>query len=142
MFLLWNGLAEYVLGRGIEVLFGVASFHGTDAEPLRLPLSWLHHHHLAPAALRVQAKAPGRLDMNLVPKEQMDRKAAMFAMPALMKAYLRLGGFVGEGAFIDREFNTIDVCMLMDTKAMSDRHRNFYIRKRAVEATAAVPDQE
>jgi L-ornithine Nalpha-acyltransferase len=141
MFLLWNGLADYVLERGIEVLFGVASFHGTDPAPLRLPLAWLHHHHLAPEALCVQARTPGYLDMDLVPKDRIDRKAAMLAMPTLIKAYLRLGGFVGEGAYIDREFNTIDVCLLMDTKEMSDRHRNFYLRKHGGGAAPQVAGQ-
>ena len=32
-------------------------------------------------------------------------------LPALMKGYMRLGGFVGDGAFIDYEFNTVDVCL-------------------------------
>jgi putative hemolysin len=50
-------------------------------------------------------------------------------MPALIKAYLRLGGFVGDGAFIDQAFNTTDVCLLMDTAAMSERHKGFYTRK-------------
>ncbi|HSF63352.1 MAG TPA: GNAT family N-acetyltransferase, partial [Paracoccaceae bacterium] len=52
MFHLWNALADYVLERGIEILFGVASFHGTDAAALAQPLAWLHHHHLAPPELR------------------------------------------------------------------------------------------
>ena len=51
MFQLWNALADYVLERGIEVLFGVASFHGTDVAALAQPLAWLHHHHLAPAGV-------------------------------------------------------------------------------------------
>ena len=59
MYLLWNGLADYVLERGIEVLFGVASFHGTDVPALAQPLSYLHHHHLAPEALRVHALKRG-----------------------------------------------------------------------------------
>jgi putative hemolysin len=50
-------------------------------------------------------------------------------MPALIKAYLRLGGFVGDGAYIDHAFNTTDVCLLMDTSAMSERHKGFYTRK-------------
>lgn len=129
MFHLWNGLADYVLERGIEVLFGVASFHGTDVVKLAQPLSWLHHHHLAPPGMRVTARPPHRQDMNLVPVEELDRKAAMGATPALIKAYLRLGGFVGDGAFIDHEFNTTDVCLVMDTGQMSARHREFYIRK-------------
>jgi L-ornithine Nalpha-acyltransferase len=129
MFLLWNGLADYVLERGIEVLFGVASFHGTDVAALAAPLSWLHHHHLAPAAMRVTARPAQRQEMDLIPRDQIDRKAAMAATPALIKAYLRLGGFVGDGAWIDRAFNTTDVCLVMDTVQMSARHRDFYLRK-------------
>lgn len=129
MFLLWNALADYVLEHGIEVLFGVASFHGTDIEPLRMPLAWLHHRHLAPEAIRVRALPGHSQSMDLVPADKLDQRAAMLAMPALIKAYLRLGGFVGEGAFIDRAFNTTDVCLLMDTAAMSARHKGFYTRK-------------
>lgn len=129
MFLLWNGLADYVLDHEIEVLFGVASFHGTDIEALKLPLSWLHYNHLAPEALRVRALPDHFQRMDLVPEADLDRRAAMQAMPALIKAYLRLGGFVGEGAFVDRPFNTTDVCLLMDTAAMSAKHRDFYTRK-------------
>jgi L-ornithine Nalpha-acyltransferase len=129
MFHLWNGLAEYVLDRGIEILFGAASFHGTDIHALAQPLSYLHHHHLAPPAMRVRALAPHRQEMALIAPDQLDRRAAMAATPALIKAYLRLGGFVGDGAWIDRDFNTTDVCLVMDTGQMSARHRDFYIRK-------------
>jgi L-ornithine Nalpha-acyltransferase len=131
MFHLWNGLAEYVLDRGIEILFGVASFHGTDITALSQPLSYLHHHHLAPPEMRVRALPAHRQDTTLIPVDQVDRRAAMAATPALIKAYLRLGGFVGDGAWIDRAFNTTDVCLVMDTGQMSARHRDFYIRKAA-----------
>lgn len=130
MFLLWNRLAEFVLDNGIEILFGVASFHGTDIAALSQPLSWLHRHHLAPPELRVRALAPGCQRMDLVPEDRLDRRTAMIGMPPLIKAYLRLGGFVGEGAFIDRPFNTTDVCLLMDTTVMSERHRGYYTRRR------------
>jgi len=126
MFLLWNALAEYVLDRGIELLFGVASFHGTDAEALAQPLSWLHHHHLALPQIRPLAHQGGFQRMDLVPPENLDRRAAMTSMPPLIKAYLRIGGSIGEGAFLDREFNTTDVFLLVDTAAMSEKHRKFY----------------
>lgn len=129
MFHLWNGLADYVLERGIEILFGVASFHGTDAQALAQPLSWLHHHHLAPVPLRVRARPPHALWMDLLAPEALDRRAAMLGTPALIKAYLRLGGFVGEGAWVDHAFNTIDVCLVMDTGRMSEKHRQFYTRR-------------
>lgn len=126
MFVLWNALADYVLDNGIEVLFGVASFHGTDAAMLAPSLSWLHHHHLAPEGLRPVARPEGHQRMDLIPVDRLDRREALLGMPALIKAYLRLGGMVGEGAFIDYAFNTTDVFLLMDTKAMSDKHRKFY----------------
>lgn len=131
MVLLWNALADYVLERGIEVLFGAASFPGTDVPRLEQPLSWLHYNHLAPEGLRVSAHAAGRQRMDLMPPDQIDARKAQAATPALIKAYLRLGGFVGEGAWIDRAFNTTDVCLVMDTAQMSARHREYYTRGRA-----------
>ena len=129
MFHLWNALADYVLERDLEVMFGAASFHGTDVQALAQPLSYLHHHHLAPPALRVSARPPHAARMDLIPSEGLDRKAAMAGTPALLKAYLRLGGYVGDGAWVDHDFNTVDVCLVMDTAAMSARHRAFYVRK-------------
>ena len=82
MHLLWNGLASYVLERGIELLFGVASFHGTDPAPLAEALSYLHHEHLAPPDLRVRAQAEHYLDMNLMPREAIDAAAGAAGDPA------------------------------------------------------------
>ena len=130
MFLLWNALADYVYNHDIEVLFGVASFHGTDIEALAMPLSWLHYNYLAPPALRALARPEGFQRMDLIPLEGLDRRGALASMPALIKAYLRLGGVVGEGAYIDRPFNTTDVFLEMDTAAMSSRHRRFYEDRR------------
>ena len=130
MHLLWNGLASYVLEREIELLFGVASFHGTDPAPLAEALSFLHHEHLAPPDLRVRAQPAHYLDMNLMPREAVDAPRALQAIPALIKAYLRLGGFVGDGAYVDRDFNTIDVCVVMDTARMTERYLHFYQRGR------------
>ena len=124
MFRLWSGLADYVRRHGIEVLFGVASFHGTALAPLAAPLSLLHHRHLAPPDLRVRSRRFQPMD--LVPPDRIDRRRAMVAVPALIKAYLRLGGHVGEGACIDHAFNTVDVCLVMDTALLNSRSRARY----------------
>lgn len=128
MFHLWNGLARYVNEHGIEILFGVASFHGTDPAALAQPLSLLHHRHLAPEALRVRSLPAHYQPMNLLPPDRIDRRRAMLEVPALIKAYLRLGGFVGDGAFVDHAFNTTDVCLVMDTARMSEMQRNIYAK--------------
>ncbi|WP_420555717.1 GNAT family N-acetyltransferase [Roseovarius sp.] len=126
MYHLWNGLARYVTEHDIEILFGVASFHGTDPAKLAQPLSLLHHRHLAPEALRVRTVAEHYQPLDLVPEDQIDRRAAMLQVPALIKAYLRLGGFVGDGAFIDETFNTTDVCLVMDTGRLNARQKAIY----------------
>lgn len=126
MFHLWQGLGAYVLEREIEVLFGVASFHGTDINALAPSLSLLHDRHLAPDDLRVRARH--YQTMNILDPGAYDRVAAMRAVPALIKAYLRLGGFVGDGAFVDHAFNTTDVCLVMDTARMSAAAKATYAR--------------
>lgn len=130
MHLLWNGLAKYVFEHDIGLLFGVASFHGTDPARYAQALSYLHHHHLAPADIRVRALPEVRVPMDMLPADAVDREAAMRQLPSLIKAYIRLGGFVGEGAYIDRAFNTVDVCLLMDTERMVERYHRFYARQR------------
>jgi putative hemolysin len=126
---LWNGLADYVLRHEVEVMFGPASLHGTDVATLAQPLSYLHHTHLAPPEMRVTARAPHGVAMDIVPAAQINRAQALAGVPNLLKAYLRLGGFVGQGAWVDHAFNTTDVCLVMDTANMSARHREFYTRK-------------
>lgn len=128
MVLLWNGLAEYVLARGIEILFGVASFHGTDPARHAMALAWLHRQHRAPEALRVTAR-PGGVALDPWPERVIDAAAAQEGVPPLIRAYLRLGGRVGDGAYIDHDFNTLDVCLIMDTSTMSGRAVEHYTRK-------------
>ena len=130
MYQIWNALSDYVERRKAEVLFGVASFHGRDPTAIAPSLSLLHHAHLAPEDLRVRAVAGAFQPMDLLPRDQIDRIAAMRAVPALIKAYLRLGGFVGEGAYVDHQFNTIDVCLVMDTARLDARSRAIYTAAR------------
>jgi len=130
MYELWAGLVDYVSRHNIEILFGVASFHGTDIDSLAEPLSYLHHRYLAPPDLRVEVRSESAQPMNRLRPEAIDRRAAMLAMPALIKAYLRLGGYVGQGAWIDHAFNTTDVCMIIDTERLSPIQRKIYTRGR------------
>jgi putative hemolysin len=130
MHLLWTGLGEYVAEHRVSILFGVASFHGSDPGPLAQALSYLHHFHLAPPDLRVRAVPERYVAMDMLPPEQVQKVEALRQIPALIKAYMRFGGSVGDGAYVDHDFNTVDVCLLMDTARMVERYRVFYSRKR------------
>ncbi len=92
--------------------------------------------------MRVRARRRTGQNCRSIPADRLDRAAAMAAMPALIKAYLRLGGFVGDGAWVDHAFNTTDVCLVMDTGRMSARHRDFYTRRRArLRMTTGIPPE-
>lgn len=130
MFHLWNALAAYVAEHEIDVLFGVASFHGADVRQHAAALSLLHHRHLAPEDICARCQPDVFHRMDLIPEAQLDRRAAMLAVPPLIKAYLRLGGFVGEGAYQDHAFNTTDVCLILDTARMNEKNRALYTKER------------
>ena len=119
---LWQGLADIVRARQIDILFGVASFHGTELTKLAPSLSLLHRDHLAPEDIRVRALDYQGMDFGPVES----RVAAMKQVPSLIKAYLRLGGFVGDGAYVDHAFNTIDVCLVLDLARMNPRQAALY----------------
>lgn len=124
MFHLWSGLARYIAHYDCDLLFGVASLKGTDVTGHAAALSLLHHRHLAPPDLRPRARVFQRMD--LIAPEELDRRAAMLAIPPLVKSYLRLGGMVGEGAFVDTAFRCTDVCMVLDTARLSESQIRRY----------------
>ncbi|MDR3518656.1 MAG: GNAT family N-acetyltransferase [Azospirillaceae bacterium] len=129
MQLLWRGIAAYIFQYDIALMFGCASLPGTDPQALALPLSYLYYHHLAPPALRPAALAGQYVDMRLLPPEQIDTRQALNELPPLIKGYLRLGGFVGDGAVIDHQFNTTDVCVIVKTELVTEKYYKHYERR-------------
>jgi L-ornithine Nalpha-acyltransferase len=137
MQLLWKGIAAYVFRHDIKLMFGCASLPGNDPQAHAAALAYLHHNHLAPENVRARALPERFVAMDVLPAAAaehgaaaaaFDARAVIAALPPLIKGYLRLGGFVGEGAVIDREFNTIDVCILVITDEVTDKYFNHYTR--------------
>ena len=130
MQLLWRAIAAYVFQHDIVLLFGCASLPGTDPQELSLPLSYLYYYHLAPPALRPRALDARYVDMKIVPRWEIDPRAALSEMPPLIKGYLRLGGFIGDGAVVDHQFNTTDVSVVVKTNLVTDKYLRHYERER------------
>jgi len=124
--LLWRGIWRYALRHEIDVMIGCASLQGTDPDRLALPLSFLHHHAACPAEWNVRAQDGRRVEMNRMPSHAIDPARALQALPPLLKGYLRLGATIGEGAVIDRQFGTIDVCIVLPVAAIGPRYINHY----------------
>jgi len=137
MQILWRGLTEYVMHYDIVVMFGCASLPGTDPAALALALSYLNYNHLAPEDLRPRALPERYQNMALFDASEVDRKKALAVLPPLIKGYLRVGGFVGDGAVIDHQFNTIDVCIVVKTDLVTGKYYRHYTRPQDGNGTAS-----
>jgi len=129
MQLLWSGIAAYVFHFDIALMFGCASLPGIDPAALAVPLSYLYHHHLAPPALRARALPERYVEMRRLGVSEIDPARTLAALPPLIKGYLRLGGFVGDGAVIDEQFNTTDVCIVVKTDLVTEKYSRHYERQ-------------
>ncbi|MCE2926432.1 MAG: GNAT family N-acetyltransferase [Rickettsiales bacterium] len=137
MQLLWRGIGAYVTKFNIDILFGCASFHGTDPAEHAMALSYLYHYHLAPSEVLTKALPARYVEMNIMPKEQVDVKAAFVSLPTLIKGYLRLNGFVGAGAVVDKEYNTTDVSIVVKTDLINKKYAHRYGAERPTKDLAA-----
>lgn len=128
MQLLWQSIVAYVFHYDIALMFGCASLPGTDVAKQAETLSYLYHYHLAPPALRPRALDQRYVKMNLMAEDEIDRRATLASLPPLIKGYLRVGCFVGDGAVIDEQFNTIDVCIVVKSDLITEKYARHYER--------------
>lgn len=139
MQILWRGLAAYIFRHDIVLMFGCASFPGIDPKEHSQALSYLYYHHLAPPGIRAKALPHLYTDMQLLPREafnpevafdniKMDPRSGGNSIPPLIKGYLRVGGYVGDGAVIDEQFNTTDVFITVKTELITQRYLRHYER--------------
>jgi putative hemolysin len=125
--LLWRGIAAYLQTHSIGQLFGCGSLHGADPLLHTAELSYLYHHHLAPPDLRATALPEHHVPMDRLPAASIDVRAASRALPPLIKGYLRLGAMVGDGGFVDHQFNTVDVFVVLPVERITSRYAGKFV---------------
>ena len=126
--LLWQGIWNYVHAHDLHVMLGCASLEGTDPEAHARALSFLAYNAAPPAEWHVRALESRYVDMKRLPPETIEPKQALRELPPLIKGYLRLGCYIGEGAVIDEQFNTIDVLIVLPVSAISRRYFSHFGR--------------
>lgn len=136
--LLWQGVWSYVREHGADVMIGCASFEGTDPTTHAEALSFLYHTALAPEDWRVRAHSHLRVDMNMLPRERVNARKALKALPPLIKGYLRLGAYVGDGAVIDHQFGTTDVFIIMPVESIKTRYFAHFGAPDGISATGTL----
>jgi putative hemolysin len=126
MQLLWKGLLAYVARFDIDLMFGCASLAGTDPDALALALSYLHHYHPMPEALRVKAQPDLFVEMNRMAKDAFDAREGLRALPPMLKGYVRAGCCIGNGAVVDSQFNTTDVFIFFPLSGIDARYKSRF----------------
>lgn len=124
--LLWQGIWAYCRRHAVDAMIGCASFPGKIPQRHALALSFLHHHARSQDDWAVSAHDRLKVDMDMMPAEAINMKAALIALPALIKGYLRLGARFGEGAVIDPVFASTDVLVVLPVAALNPRYVNHY----------------
>ncbi len=127
MQLLWRGIANYLAHHGITMMFGCASLAGTDPDSMALPLTFLAQKFRAPEGWRVPAVAQRYINMNRLPEGSYDERAALRALAPLVKGYLRLGCWIGDGAVVDEPFGTTDVFILLPVINLPERYASHFL---------------
>lgn len=119
--LLWQGIWNYVRAHDLHVMLGCASLEGTDPRQHELALSFLAEAS-APPEWTVRAQPGHRVEMRRRSPELIDHRRALKLLPPLIKGYLRLGCYIGDGAVIDRQFNTVDVLIILPVSVINPRY--------------------
>ncbi|KUF11774.1 GNAT family N-acetyltransferase [Pseudoponticoccus marisrubri] len=105
----WGAMTAYVDAQGVELLFGCASFAGTDARLYYDAFAMLKARHLAPKRWLPRVKAPKVFRFAQRLRRKPDAKQAMLRMPPLLRTYLMMGGWVSDHAVVDNQMNTLHV---------------------------------
>ncbi|MFW8636166.1 GNAT family N-acyltransferase [Cribrihabitans pelagius] len=107
--LAWGALALLVDRAGAGLLFGCASFAGTDPAEYSAAFAWLRRRHLAPPRWRPGEKAAELHHFAAAAGAGPDTAEALRRLPPLLRSYLAMGGWVSDHAVVDRQMNTLHV---------------------------------
>lgn len=123
--MLWKGLIRYAIQYNIDYMIGTASFHGVDPLEYKDTLSYLYYNCLQNEEERCEVRKTTYTRMDLV--SDYDVLKAKKNMPPLIKGYLRLGAKIGDGAYLDIPFNSIDVLIVLKIKDINPRYLKRYL---------------
>ena len=124
--LLWKAISAYIFHYNIKFLFGCASFPGINPKKYKKEFSYLYNNYLAPSEIRPIALKKHHIKMNHHKKNEINEELVFNNLPPLIKGYLRLGVKIGEGAVIDEQFNTIDICIVLNASMMKKKYLKHY----------------
>ena len=121
--LLWQGISKYIKICKIKILMGCASFSGTNPSKFKDEFSFLYRSYRLPKNYNVKSLQ----DNEILFGKNIEQSTILNRLPPLIKGYLRAGGMVSENFYIDKEFETIDYCVIMLTEKIVSRYQNKFL---------------
>ena len=121
--LLWQGISKYIKIYKIKILMGCASFHGTNPSEFQDEFSLLYGNYRLPETYDIKSLQHNEISFS----KNINQSTILNRLPPLIKGYLRAGGMVSESFYIDREFETIDYCVIMLTDKIVSRYQNKFL---------------
>ena len=127
--LLWRGLATYITNNQVDLIFGCASFPSSNYKLFVKQLSYLYHYHRTPDYLRTEPVEKLKANFNVLKKTSLNVNESFRQLPPLIKAYIRVGAWIGPGAIIDKKFDTTDVLIVLNSKKILKKYSQLSFQK-------------
>ena len=127
--LLWRGLATYIINNRVDLIFGCASFPSSNYKLFIKQLSYLYHYHKTPKSLSTRPVKKLRANFNIMNKNKIDIEREFRNLPPLIKAYIRVGAWIGPGAIVDSKFDTTDVLIVLNSKKILKKYAQLSFEK-------------
>ena len=127
--LLWRGLATYIINNRVDLIFGCASFPSSNYKLFIKQLSYLYHYHKTPKSLSTEPVKKLRANFNIMNKNKIDIEKEFRNLPPLIKAYIRVGAWIGPGAIVDSKFDTTDVLIVLNSKKILKKYAQLSFEK-------------
>jgi putative hemolysin len=124
--LMWAKIISYIKQHNVRYVFGCASINNPSPRKIGALFKFFKKKCFAPAKLRVY---PLRQKRYIYAKAgfKLKEKEVLKLMPSLVKGYLKMGAYVCSEPVWDKDFNTADFFMLLDTKKINSHYQRRFL---------------
>ena len=130
MKLLWRAIAEYIKLYDINILLGCASFPGIEVKKFSKELSYLKSNFSLSKEMSVQSLVNVNYPVFNINNIRKNDLRTFAKLPPLIKGYLRVGGRISDSLFVDYDFNTIDLCVVVRTENIDEKYKKKFLNYR------------
>ena len=126
--LIWKFAMQFIVTNKIDVMFGCASFPGTEIDNHKKVLTYLFNNNLAPTKL-MPTPVTRHVAIKDICVDNVEFNDASRDIPTLLRGYLKLGAKCSDTAIIDPIFNTTFICIYVDAKSMMSENTTLVTAK-------------